>query len=74
MAIETPVSFSIGAIQEFELTLGDESAVHLRGKVVRSENIAPANATPSFVIGVQFVDDEEPVESAEIGRLIERLE
>jgi len=74
MAIETPVAFPLGAVQEFQLTLGDESAVVLRGKVVRSQNVAPIGATPTFVTGVQFIDEEEPGEGVEVGQLIERLE
>jgi len=74
MAIETPVAFPVGAIQEFELTLGDESAVILRGKVIRSQKVTPSGATPSFVTGIQFIDEDEPVERAEVGHLIKRLE
>jgi hypothetical protein len=73
MAIETPMPFPVGAIQEFELTLGDETAVVLRGHVVRSHNISPPGAPAVFVTGVQFVDDE-PAESSEVGQLIERLD
>jgi len=74
MAIETPVAFPLGAVQEFQLTLGDESAVVLRGKVVRSQNVAPAGATPTFVTGVQFIDEEEAGDGTEVGQLIDRLE
>ena len=74
MAIETPVSFPVGALQEFELTLGDESAVILRGKVIRSQKVAPSGATPSFVTGIQFIDEDASVESADVGQLIDRLE
>jgi len=74
MAIETPVSFPVGAVQEFQLTLGDDSAVVLRGKVVRSENVAPADAEPTFVTGVQFIDEDEPGDNADVGQLMEKLD
>jgi hypothetical protein len=73
MAIETPMPFSAGAIQEFELTLGDDTAVVLRGLVVRSDNISPPGVPAVFVTGVEFVDDE-PSESDEVGHLMERLD
>jgi hypothetical protein len=74
MAIETPVSFPVGAVQEFQLTLGDESAVVLRGKVIRSQNVAEAGGAPAFVTGVEFIDDEEPADNAGVGQLIEKLD
>ena len=40
MAIETR-AFPLGAVQEFQLTLGDESAVVLRGKVVARRTSRP---------------------------------
>ncbi len=73
MAIETPMPFTIGAIQEFELTLGDESAVVLRGQVVRSHSSSPPGAPAVFVTGIQFIDDE-PSDGSEVGQLIERLD
>ena len=74
MAIETPVAFPLGAVQEFQLTLGDDSAVVLRGRVVRSQTVATTGAPPAFITGVQFIDDDESGDSAEVGHLIERLE
>ncbi len=74
MAIETPVAFPVGAVQEFQLTLGDDSTVVLRGKIVRSQNVAPAGAVPAFVTGVQFIDEDEASDSVEVSQLMERLE
>jgi hypothetical protein len=73
MAIETPMPFSVGAVQDFELTLGDESSVILRGHVVRSDNISAPGAPAVFVTGVEFVDDD-PSESSEVEHLMERLD
>ncbi len=72
MAIETPVAFPMGAVQEFQLTLGDGSPVVLLGRVVRSQNSAPGGAPPVYVTGIQFID-EEPAENDQVGGLIDKL-
>jgi hypothetical protein len=74
MAIETPVPFPVGAIQEFALTLGDESSVTLSGRVVRCRNVSGPGEPPVYVTGVQFIDEDEPADSLEAGQIMGRLE
>ena len=74
MAIQTPIPFIEGTVQEFELALGDNSSVVLRGQVIHSHNIAPAGAPALFLTGIQFLDDDEPADSRDVGRFIERLD
>jgi hypothetical protein len=58
LSMETPFAFPVGAIHDFRLTLGDGSAVDLRGRVVYSRVDASATEPTAFVTGVQFVDDD----------------
>ncbi|MGQ0737257.1 MAG: PilZ domain-containing protein [Acidobacteriota bacterium] len=55
MGIQTDAPFPTGAVHEFELTLGDESVVTLRGKVVHCQKV-PGEAG-GFLSGVQFTDE-----------------
>jgi hypothetical protein len=73
MAIETSVSFPVGAMHLFRLTLGDDSTTELVGRVMHSRNTAPEGATPIFTTGVQFVEGDD--ESGEaLGDLISRVQ
>lgn len=73
MAIETAMAMPIGTVQEFQLTLGDGSLVLLKGRVVRSKNSALEGEPAVYLMGVQFVDDEAPAESADVGDLLDKL-
>jgi len=72
MAIETPVAFAVGAVQEFQLTMGDGSPVVLLGRVIRSENSTPAGAPPVYATGIQFIDEESP-DASQVGDIIDKL-
>ncbi len=74
MAIQTPIPFTEGSVQEFELALGDNSSVVLRGQVIHSHNIAPSGAPALFLTGIQFLDEDEPAERSSVGQFIERLD
>ena len=58
MSLETEFAFPEGAVHEFVLTLGDGSAVDLRGRVVRCAEISADDGTKRYVTGIQFIDDE----------------
>jgi hypothetical protein len=74
LSFSAPMAFPIAAEHEFRLTLGDGSVVLLRGRVVRAEEATTADGRPTFVMGVQFVDDEAPgVEESLIGGVVDRL-
>jgi hypothetical protein len=73
MAIQTGLPFPVGAIHVFRLTLGDDSTVELNGRVMHCRNIAPTDATPSYVTGLQFVDDDPSETSPVVGDLIDRV-
>jgi hypothetical protein len=59
MAVETAVSFPVGAIHVFRLTLGDGSTTELTGRVMHSRNASPDGSSPVFTTGVQFVEGED---------------
>lgn len=73
MAIETAVPFPVGAVHQFRLTLGDDSTTDLTGRVMHSRNTAPADETPVFTTGVQFIDGEADDASQVVGDLISRV-
>ena len=73
MAIETAVSFPVGAMHLFRLTLGDDSTTELVGRVMHSRNTAPEGATPVFTTGVQFVEGDGDESGGALGDLINRV-
>jgi hypothetical protein len=60
LSMETPIAFPEGVVHDFRLTLGDESAVVLRGRVVYCRAQPGPDGSPLYVSGVEFVEDEEP--------------
>jgi len=54
--LETAFPLPPGVVQEFRLTLGDESTVILRGHVVHCRPRETADGTTMYVSGVQFVE------------------
>ena len=68
---DTP--FPVGEIHEFHLTLGDDSAVVLRGRVVRCEEIVAEDGGRLFLTGVQFIDDPLPDGPGDVGGLIDKI-
>ncbi len=73
MAIETGLAFPIGAVHAFRLTLGDDSTVELTGRVMHCREAAADDGGLTYVIGVQFVEDEPPESATSIGDLIDRV-
>jgi hypothetical protein len=71
MSVEVPVPFPIDALHEFRLTLGDESTVLLRGRVVYCRPMKMGDR-PLYVCGVHFVDDE-PVTGQSATDVIDRI-
>jgi hypothetical protein len=58
LSMQTAFAFPIGAVHDFSLTLGDDSSVELRGRVVYCREILAADAEPVYVTGVQFIDND----------------
>lgn len=73
MAIQTDLPFPVGAVHVFRLTLGDDSTAELNGRVMHCRNVAPPDAMPSYVTGLQFVEDEPSETGPIVGNLIDRV-
>jgi len=73
MAIETPFSFSPGAMQEFRLTLGDGAYVVLRGLAKHCRSLGASGSTLAYLTGFQFVDEDPPEGSSTVEDLIHRI-
>jgi len=56
MGIETDIAFPVNAIHTFQLTLGDNSVVHLKGKVKHCQKLSGDPAR--FLSGIQFLDEK----------------
>jgi hypothetical protein len=72
LGFESEIKFPHGVVHEFRLTLGDESSVFLRGRVVHCRRISRLDEPSRYVVGVQFIDDEG-VQSPPVGDLIDRV-
>ena len=55
MAIETEIDFPRGAEHEFQLTLGDESTVRLKGRVAHCQKLA--GDPPRYLSGIEFIEE-----------------
>lgn len=75
LSFSAPIQFPLGAEHEFRLTLGDESVIELRGRVVRTQPVEGADGRSAFVMGVQFLDDDGAAEEAfsGIAGVVDRL-
>jgi hypothetical protein len=58
MAIQTEIPFPVGAIHEFQLTLGDESAVVLTGRIAHCQRVG-GDESGGYLSGVEFIDDDQ---------------
>ena len=56
MGIVTDIPFSVDAIHTFQLTLGDNSVVHLKGQVKHCQELA--GEPERFLSGIQFLDEK----------------
>jgi len=59
MRFETSIAFPADAVHDFGLTLGDESTVMLRGRVMHCRSIGTDDAKPLYAVGVQFIEADE---------------
>jgi hypothetical protein len=66
LSFSAPMPFPLSAEHEFRLTLGDGSAVLLRGRIVRCQDTHTPEGQRTYVMGVQFLD-EDPVEADDSG-------
>lgn len=73
LSMDAPFMFEVGSIHEFSLTLGDESSVVLRGRVVYSRPADGPEGSALYVTGVQFIDEEQPPGPPTIGDLIDKI-
>lgn len=55
MGIQTTVRFPIGAVHDFQLTLGDKSLVHLKGRVVHCTR--QDGEDERYIAGIEFLDE-----------------
>jgi PilZ domain len=73
LSFGSTISFTAGAVHEFRLTLGDDSDVLLRGRIVRSQERIEANGSRLFITAVQFIDDESRDDDSPVGGLIDKI-
>ena len=71
LSLESSIEFPVGAVHEFRLTLGDESTVFVKGRVMHCRKAAGMDPAPQFNVGIQFLDDD--AETHPIGDLIDRI-
>jgi len=58
MAIETEFPFPAGAVDGFQITLGDGAIVDLRGQIKHSRPEVTPDGRTVYVTGVEFVGDD----------------
>jgi len=56
MGIQTNIPFPVDAVHTFQLTLGDNSVVHLKGRVKHCQKLA--DEPERFHSGIQFLDEK----------------
>jgi hypothetical protein len=56
MGIETDVPLSVDAVHTFQVTLADNSIVHLKGQVKHCHTLS--EDPDRFLSGIQFLDDK----------------
>jgi hypothetical protein len=73
LSLETPFPFPLGVAHDFRLRLGDDSAVLLRGTILRCEAQRAHDGSTVYLTGVQFLDDPADDDESGIGTLLDRL-
>lgn len=73
MSIESGLVFSVGDVHEFLLTLGDDSQVPLRGRVLHSQETITADGKTMFLVGLQFIDEDDPSDPRAVPGIIDQL-
>lgn len=59
MGIQTDIPFPVDAVHTFQLTLGDNSVVHLKGRVKHCQKLSGEPGEPErFLSGIQFLDEK----------------
>lgn len=66
MAIQTDFQFPEGAIDTFEITLGDGSIVDLRGQVRHSRPEVTEDGRTVYVTGIEFVGEDAETETRQV--------
>jgi hypothetical protein len=56
MGIQTNIPFPVDAVHLFQLTLGDNSVVHLKGRVKHCQKLD--DEPERFLSGIQFLDEK----------------
>ena len=56
MGIQTEMAFPVDAVHTFQLTLGDNSVVHLKGRVAHCQKVA--GEPDRYLSGIQFLDEK----------------
>jgi hypothetical protein len=74
LLLESTMAFPVGVTQDFRLMMGDESAVLLRGTVVRSVPEQNEDGDTIYVTGVRFVEDAPGEAQPGVEDLMGRLE
>ena len=73
LSLETAVLLPTGAVHEFRLMLGDESAVVLRGRVLHTRETVAPDGSRLYISGVKFLEDDTPEGPAGVGGLIDKI-
>ncbi len=73
LSFSSPAPFPVGSVHQFRLTLGDDSDVMMRGRIVRSELRTGQDGFAVYITGVQFLDDDLEDESPGVGGLIDKM-
>jgi hypothetical protein len=55
MGIQTAVPFPVGAVHSFQLTLGDNSVVHVKGRIAHCQRV-PGDEE-RYLSGIEFLDE-----------------
>jgi hypothetical protein len=53
--MRSPVAYAVGDVHKFRITVNGEYPIVLRGRVAHQKRIT-TNATPAYLIGVEFTD------------------
>jgi hypothetical protein len=55
--MRSPVAYAVGGVHKFRITVDSEYPIVLRGRVAHQRRIT-TNATPAYLIGVEFTDQQ----------------
>ena len=72
MSIETSQAFDVDSRHSFVLTLGDGAGVFVLGRVAYSRRV-DSSASPIFITGIQFLDDDDSEAAGDVGDLVKKI-